>query len=124
MQNLNKHIQPDRDLFGKLRPLLEEMVYTLKSRYLQSNIENAKATLEVGLDHDRTVWTVEPISAKPGYIVSKIQSFYQEREADSFLFANEPETMEYLVKEIVEKIVYCRCWFAEKDVKLKPGSYG
>ena len=94
------------------------MVNTLKSQYLKSNIGHTSATLEVGLGHDKTEWVIEPSDGIPSFIVHKTQTFFHERDTDTFVFPTEPETMEYLVKEIVEQIVYCGYWEAGKELKV------
>lgn len=100
------------------------MANTLNSRYLKSSIGDTKAVLEVGWGQDRTEWIIEPAHDAPGYIVNKTQYFKREKDIDLFSFSTEPETIEYLVKEIVENIVYCRYWDGEKETALKSGSLG
>lgn len=119
MQTLSRHHQHEPDSFETLGLLLEEMASTLKSQYLKSSIGDTKAILEVGCGPDRTEWVIESARETSGFVVAKTQQFHREKDADTFLFPSEPETVEYLVKEIVEKIVYCRYWGTEKDLKLK-----
>ena len=117
MQNLPLQQHSDRDSFEALRPLLEEMVSTLKSQYIKSDIGHASATLEVGLGQEKTEWTIAPTHGAPGFSIHKTQYFFREKDTDTFEFPSEPETMEYLVKEIVEQIVYCGYWEAGKELK-------
>lgn len=126
MQPLSSHThtQPAQDSFSTLRSLLEEMASTLKSRYLQSDIGEAAATFEVGFGHGRTVWAIQATNDDHGFTVRKVQHFLKEEDVDLFDFSNESDIVEYLVKEIVECIVYCRHWQTEEDAKLKATSNG
>ena len=124
MQVLNQHRLPDQTSFFMLQSLLEEMVNTLKSQYLHYDIGDEQATLEVGLGHDKTVWTVYAAGDGGTFTVDKTQYYYREKEEDAFSFEGEPETVEYLVKEIVEKIVYCRYLYTEDTTALNPASHG
>ena len=118
MQNLNTQIQPDRGHFDPLRSLLEEMADTLRSCYLQSNIGEIEAIFEVGLGPDKTVWTVYPARHGQGFSIGKVQYFSADKDEDVFWFAGESEAVEYLVKEIVESIVYCQYWETEQRAKV------
>ena len=117
MQNLKRLYQEEshynqrgQDSFRTLRLLLEEMLNTLKSQYIESEIYDDHAALEVGNGEDKVQWIIKPSLEKPGYCIEKNQYFDGEQDSDLFTFDSETETIEYVVKEIVEKVVYCRYW--------------
>ena len=104
-----QYYQRAQEYFRPLRPLLEEMVSTLKSQFIKSNLYDDHATLEVGSEEDKTQWIIRPC-CKKGYGVEKNQYFYTEQDSDLFFFDNETDTMEYIVKEVVEKVVHSCYW--------------
>lgn len=117
--------------FQSMRVLLQEIVASVQPDYLQAQINEWSATLELGdkkrgrhaYPHIR--WKIEPyqelalsnddtpfFEEKPGFRVEEMRNHFYlpepEIEENTYVFATETETAQYLVTEIAKEVAQHR----------------
>jgi hypothetical protein len=125
-----KYDERQRQNFQRLRALLEELVTSVDSKNINSNIFGNRAKLKIGKMKDgyfsaEIEWEIQPnfdisfqaekgeslFYEKPGFRVEETIYFnfpeYDVSES-KHIFNTEQETAEYIIKKIAEKIAHYR----------------